>query len=83
MRYYCDYCDMYLPHSSATSRKQHNYGWKHRDNYKAFYQKLYAKQKREELERNRDSLPAHLIKEMESKIRAYEVAPQSSYSGLG
>ena len=31
-RYYCDYCDMYLTHDSSVGRKQHNYGWKHREN---------------------------------------------------
>ena len=36
-RYYCDYCDMYLTHDSAIGRKQHNYGWKHRENYRVFY----------------------------------------------
>ena len=35
-RYYCDYCDMYLTHDSAVGRRQHNYGWKHRENYKLF-----------------------------------------------
>uniref|UniRef100_A0A7S3PDU6 Matrin-type domain-containing protein n=1 Tax=Aplanochytrium stocchinoi TaxID=215587 RepID=A0A7S3PDU6_9STRA len=39
-RYYCDYCDMYLPHDSAVSRRQHNYGWKHRDNYRIYYERL-------------------------------------------
>ncbi|CAM9237254.1 unnamed protein product, partial [Heterosigma akashiwo] len=46
-RYYCDYCDTYLTHDSAQGRKQHNRGWKHRENVKQYYegyqQEWYAK----------------------------------------
>lgn len=28
-RYYCDYCDIFLTHDSASVRKAHNTGWKH------------------------------------------------------
>eukprot|EP00123_Amoebidium_parasiticum_P001136 comp12170_c0_seq1/m.6930 comp12170_c0_seq1/g.6930 ORF comp12170_c0_seq1/g.6930 comp12170_c0_seq1/m.6930 type:complete len:122 (-) comp12170_c0_seq1:85-450(-) len=38
-RYYCDYCDAYLTHDSASVRKTHNQGRKHRDNVRAYYQK--------------------------------------------
>ena len=37
-RYYCDYCDTYLAHDSAPGRKQHNRGWKHRENVKQYYE---------------------------------------------
>ena len=40
-RFYCDYCDAYLTHDSPYGRMQHNRGWKHRDAFKAYYQKLY------------------------------------------
>jgi len=36
-RYYCDYCDTYLTHDSQAGRKQHNRGWKHRENVKQYY----------------------------------------------
>ncbi|WPT13785.1 U1 small nuclear ribonucleoprotein C [Picochlorum sp. SENEW3] len=36
-RYYCDYCDAYLTHDSALVRKQHNAGFKHKSNVKAYY----------------------------------------------
>lgn len=36
-RYYCDYCDAYLTHDSAAVRKQHNSGFKHKSNFKAYY----------------------------------------------
>ena len=29
-RYYCDYCDAYLTHDSASVRKQHSQGFKHK-----------------------------------------------------
>lgn len=32
-RYYCDYCDTYLTHDSASVRKQHNAGYKHKVEY--------------------------------------------------
>jgi len=31
-KYYCDYCDIYLTHSSAGGRRQHNSGRKHINN---------------------------------------------------
>ena len=40
-RFYCDYCDAYLTHDSPYGRMQHNRGWKHRESFKAYYQKLY------------------------------------------
>ena len=36
-RYYCDYCDAYLTHDSASVRKQHNIGFKHKANVRAYY----------------------------------------------
>eukprot|EP00887_Chlorella_sp_A99_P004062 scaffold11.g4062.t1 len=36
-RYYCDYCDAYLTHDSPVVRKQHNSGYKHKANVKAYY----------------------------------------------
>ena len=40
-RFFCDYCDAYLTHDSAPGRQQHIRGWKHRDNFKAHYEKFY------------------------------------------
>eukprot|EP01039_Chlorochromonas_danica_P003348 gene3348-3671_t len=40
-RYYCDYCDAYLTHDSMTGRQQHMKGWKHRENFKNYYQQFY------------------------------------------
>eukprot|EP01029_Cantina_marsupialis_P010597 TRINITY_DN240_c0_g1_i1.p1 TRINITY_DN240_c0_g1~~TRINITY_DN240_c0_g1_i1.p1 ORF type:complete len:158 (-),score=45.93 TRINITY_DN240_c0_g1_i1:208-681(-) len=39
-RFYCDYCDSFLTHDSYKGRKQHNYGWKHRENYRMHYQQV-------------------------------------------
>ena len=39
-RYFCDYCQMYLTHDSQSARRQHNYGWKHRDAFRLHYAKL-------------------------------------------
>ncbi|RLN91174.1 hypothetical protein BBJ28_00012038 [Nothophytophthora sp. Chile5] len=41
-RYYCDYCDTYLTHDSQAGRKQHNRGWKHRENVKLYYEQFLA-----------------------------------------
>ncbi|EGZ29404.1 hypothetical protein PHYSODRAFT_476304 [Phytophthora sojae] len=43
-RYYCDYCDTYLTHDSVPGRKQHNRGWKHRENVKLYYEQFLAGQ---------------------------------------
>ncbi|KAF1776887.1 U1 small nuclear ribonucleoprotein C [Phytophthora cactorum] len=43
-RYYCDYCDTYLTHDSQAGRKQHNRGWKHRENVKLYYEQFLAGQ---------------------------------------
>jgi hypothetical protein len=39
-RYFCDYCDAYLTHKSASARAQHERGAKHREAFKAYYQKV-------------------------------------------
>ncbi|PRP73802.1 hypothetical protein PROFUN_13861 [Planoprotostelium fungivorum] len=36
-RYYCDYCDIFLTHDSATVRKSHNDGWKHKSAVRSYY----------------------------------------------
>lgn len=41
-RYFCDYCQTYLTHDSAPGRKQHNRGWKHRENVKMYYEQYLA-----------------------------------------
>ncbi|CAK9145501.1 unnamed protein product [Ilex paraguariensis] len=43
-RYYCDYCDTYLTHDSPSVRKQHNAGYKHKGNVRAYYQKFEEEQ---------------------------------------
>ncbi|KAK4388491.1 U1 small nuclear ribonucleoprotein C [Sesamum angolense] len=42
--YYCDYCDTYLTHDSPSVRKQHNAGYKHKANIRAYYQKFEEQQ---------------------------------------
>merc|ERR1719305_2069217 len=39
-RFWCDYCAVHLTHDSFKGRKQHMYGWKHRENVKAYYQQF-------------------------------------------
>ena len=36
-RYYCEYCDAYLTHDSATVRRQHISGFKHKANGRNYY----------------------------------------------
>lgn len=40
-RFYCDYCDAYLTHDSARVRKQHNSGFKHKANVRAYYRVFF------------------------------------------
>jgi len=39
-KFYCEYCDIYLTHSSAGGRRQHNSGRKHINNKIEYYQTL-------------------------------------------
>lgn len=41
-RFYCDYCDAYLTHDSMSGRQQHMRGWKHRENFKIYYESVHA-----------------------------------------
>eukprot|EP00899_Mesostigma_viride_P025579 jgi/Mesvir1/6205/Mv00887-RA.1 len=43
-RYYCDYCDTYLTHDSASVRKQHNAGYKHKANVRDYYSQFEEEQ---------------------------------------
>lgn len=36
-KYYCEYCDAWLSHDSQGVRKQHNTGFKHLANVRAYY----------------------------------------------
>eukprot|EP00736_Rhodelphis_marinus_P011015 Rmarinus@m.5507 len=36
-KFYCDYCDVFLTHDSASVRKQHHSGVKHKQNVRAYY----------------------------------------------
>ncbi len=40
-RYFCDYCDTFLTHDSEAGRQQHNRGWRHRENFRAYYKQFY------------------------------------------
>ncbi|OII77995.1 U1 zinc finger domain-containing protein [Cryptosporidium andersoni] len=39
-KFYCDYCDIYLTHSSTGGRRQHSLGRKHINNKIEFYRNL-------------------------------------------
>eukprot|EP00922_Rhytidocystis_sp_ex-Travisia-forbesii_P058391 GHVS01086309.1.p1 GENE.GHVS01086309.1~~GHVS01086309.1.p1 ORF type:complete len:141 (-),score=22.11 GHVS01086309.1:194-592(-) len=39
-KYYCEYCDIYLTHSSPAGRRQHNSGRKHINMKVEYYQNL-------------------------------------------
>ena len=41
-RYYCEYCRMHLTHSTVSAIKEHNYGYKHRDNVRLYYMKFLS-----------------------------------------
>mmetsp|Transcript_4576 Transcript_4576/g.28998 ORF Transcript_4576/g.28998 Transcript_4576/m.28998 type:complete len:154 (+) Transcript_4576:81-542(+) len=36
-RFYCYYCDAHLTHDSPAVRKQHNTGFRHKANYRAYF----------------------------------------------
>lgn len=36
-KYYCEYCNAPLTHDSPAGRKQHNTGFKHKSNVRAYY----------------------------------------------
>eukprot|EP00042_Codosiga_hollandica_P021059 m.71325 g.71325 ORF g.71325 m.71325 type:complete len:114 (-) comp50178_c0_seq1:650-991(-) len=40
-RYFCDYCGTYLTHDSASVRKTHNNGKKHKDNVREYYEEWF------------------------------------------
>ena len=44
-------------HSSATSRKQHRYGVKHRENFQKYYEKVQEEKKRKFFEEHNLPLP--------------------------
>ncbi|KAI8052332.1 U1 zinc finger-domain-containing protein [Syncephalis plumigaleata] len=39
-KYYCDYCDIFLTHDSASVRRAHNTGWKHAMHVRNYYADL-------------------------------------------
>ena len=43
-KFYCDYCDIALAHSSMTGRRQHNAGRKHIQNKIDYFQKIMRDQ---------------------------------------
>ena len=43
-KFYCDYCDIYLAHSSIGGRRQHTIGRKHIQNKIDYYQKVAREQ---------------------------------------
>ena len=40
VKFYCEYCDVHLNHSSLNARKGHNVGRKHINNKIEYYQNL-------------------------------------------
>ena len=47
-RYFCDYCDTYLGHRSASARSQHMRGAKHREAFKAYFQNVFNRQQQQQ-----------------------------------
>ena len=43
-KFYCDYCGVYLAHSSPSGRKQHMQGRKHINNKIEYYSQLLLEQ---------------------------------------
>ena len=56
-RFFCDYCDAYLTHDSAPGRQQHIRGWKHRENFKAYYQQFLPQWEAERMAREYQQFP--------------------------
>eukprot|EP00892_Ulva_mutabilis_P006744 jgi/Ulvmu1/4441/UM002_0166.1 len=51
MRFYCDYCDSHLTHDSPSVRKQHNAGFKHKANVRAYYLQFEQQETEDMLEK--------------------------------
>jgi hypothetical protein len=47
---YCDYCDVFLTHDSASVRKQHNDGNRHRQNVSEYYRLFIARATQERID---------------------------------
>jgi hypothetical protein len=47
---YCDYCDVFLTHDSASVRKQHNDGNRHRQNVSEYYRQYIARSTQERID---------------------------------
>jgi hypothetical protein len=50
-RFYCDYCNMVVPIASPHGRRQHRYGWKHRENFKLYYEQILKQQREDEVKK--------------------------------
>ncbi len=55
-RYYCDYCDSFLTHESRSVRREHDSGYKHKSNVKAYYL-MYSEEGQGTLEAEARGLP--------------------------
>lgn len=47
---YCDYCDVFLTHDSATVRRQHNDGNRHKQNVSEYYRQYIAQTTQEKID---------------------------------
>ena len=55
-RYYCDYCDSFLTHESRSVRREHDSGYKHKSNVKAYYL-MYSEEGQATLDAEARGLP--------------------------
>ncbi|PRQ73254.1 U1 zinc finger-domain containing protein, partial [Rhodotorula toruloides] len=46
-KYYCDYCDVFLTHDSASVRRAHNAGRNHLSNVRDYYANLGSERAQE------------------------------------
>ena len=64
-KYYCEYCNIYLKHSSPAGRKQHAHGRKHINNKIEYFTEFLIEQQAlsSQVQQNVSSNPGFFLKE--------------------
>jgi U1 zinc finger len=71
---YCDYCDVFLTHDSASVRKQHNDGNRHRQNVCEYYRQYIVRSTQERIDK--------IVYEFERRVADGLVLPTYGVSNI-
>jgi len=87
-KFYCDYCDVDLTHDSYNGRRQHNYGWKHRENVKAYYAKYVIQAREEAMMQSYGGFygrppPPHMMPPRPMMVRPHMPPPSTNFAPPG